>query len=85
MSDAAQYTQLLNATLVGEPTGARPSGYQDMGQFSLPNSELPVTYSKRLYHFKDDGKDALHSDVQISVSIEDYRAGVDPQLTWILN
>lgn len=84
MSNAAQFSQILNATLVGTPTGAKPSGYQDMGQFTLPNSGLDVTYSKRLYHFKEDQKDALYPDVQVEISIQDYRDGNDRQLLWVL-
>lgn len=85
MSNAAQFSQLLNAQLIGEPTGAKPSGYQDMGQFILPNSNLEVTYSKRLYHFTSDLKDALYPDINIEVSIDDYISNKDPQLQWILN
>ncbi|GAA59066.1 hypothetical protein P20652_0925 [Pseudoalteromonas sp. BSi20652] len=85
MSNAAQFSQLLNAQLIGEPTGAKPSGYQDMGQFILPNSNLEVTYSKRLYHFTSDLKDALYPDINIEVSIDDYISNKDPQLKWILN
>lgn len=85
MSNAAQFSQLLNAKLIGEPTGAKPSGYQDMGQFILPNANLEVTYSKRLYHFTSDGKDALYPNVHIEVSIDDYISKNDPQLKWILN
>jgi len=84
-SNAAQFSQILNAKLVGEPTGGRPSGYQDIGQFFLPNSKLLVTYSKRFYHFKDDQKDALYPDVNIELSIDDYVKKDDRQLGWILN
>ncbi|MBE8718505.1 hypothetical protein C4F51_15070 [Cellvibrio sp. KB43] len=85
MSNAAQFQQLLNAKLVGEPTGARPSGYQDMGSFTLPNSQLELTWSKRLYRFNDSQKDALYPDVTIKLSINDYINRKDPQLLWILN
>jgi Peptidase family S41 len=85
MSNAAQFTQILNATLVGTPTGARPSGYQDMGQFTLPNSNLEVTYSKRLYHFKENPKNALYPDVNIEISMKDYKNKNDMQLNWTLN
>lgn len=85
MSNAAQFSQILNSKLVGAPTGAKPSGYQDMGQFRLPNSGLEVTFSKRLYHFKEDQRDALYPDVHIEVSIEDYINGYDRQLRWVLS
>lgn len=85
MSNAAQFSQILNSKLVGSPTGARPSGYQDMGQFTLPNSGLEVTFSKRLYSFKDTQRDALYPDVHIETSIEDYRDAYDRQLRWVLS
>lgn len=85
MSNAAQFSQILNGKLVGEPTGAKPSGYQDMGQFTLPNSKIEVTYSKRLYHFKEDKKDAIYPDVNIEVVIEDFRNETDTQLRWVLS
>ncbi len=85
MSNAAQFSQLLNSRLVGSPTGARPSGYQDMGQFTLPNSKLTVTYSKRLYHFKEDKRVALYPDVHVEPSIDDYLNGYDRALRWIMD
>lgn len=85
MSNAAQFSQLLNAKLVGEPTGAKPSGHQDMGQFVLPYSNLEVTYSKRLYHFLEHGKDAVYPDVLVELSIDDYLLKNDRQLKWILD
>ena len=45
-SNASQFRQILNAKIIGEPTGSNPTGYQDMGQFTLPNSGMIVTYSK---------------------------------------
>ncbi len=84
MSNAAQFSQILNSKLVGVPTGAKPSGYQDMGQFRLPNSGLEVTFSKRLYHFKEDQRKALYPDVYVEVSVDDYIRGYDRQLRWVL-
>jgi hypothetical protein len=85
MSNAAQFSQLLNAKLIGAPTGAKPSGYQYMVLFFLPNANLELTYSKRLYHFTGDNNDALYPDVHVEVSIDDYISKNDPQLKWILN
>ncbi|MCI5107231.1 MAG: hypothetical protein MRY76_10995 [Pseudomonadales bacterium] len=84
MSNASQFARILNARLIGEPSGARPSGYQDMGQFMLPNSGLEVTYSKRLYRFGDSQAEALIPETQLSRSIDDYRNNNDRQLRWIL-
>lgn len=84
MSNAAQYTQILNSQLVGTPTGAKPSGYQDLGQFQLPHSGHVITYSKRLYHFKENGKDALYPDHRVEITWEDVGHGYDRQLRWVL-
>ena len=85
MSNAAQYSQILNSKLVGMPTGAKPSGYQDMGQFKLPHSGLDVTFSKRLYHFKEDKRDAVYPDALVEISFEDCLNSHDRQLRWVLN
>ena len=87
-----------NATLVGEPTGAKPRGYQDMGQFTLPNSKRVVSYLKRFYDFSIGSKkgteasnqhtelknDAIYPDKLISLSMEDYITNTDKQLQWVL-
>lgn len=49
MSNAAQFRSILNATIVGEPTGANPVGYQDADGFRLTNSGRYVQYSKRYF------------------------------------
>lgn len=85
MSNAAQYRQLLNARLVGEPTGANPVGYQDAGTFSLPHSNWTVMYSKRLYRFQDSVSAGVEPDIKIELDWNAYRAGKDNQLDWVLN
>lgn len=85
MSNAAQYRQLLNATLVGEPTGANPVGYQDTDSFSLPNSGWKVQYSKRFYRFQDNESEGVTPDIPISMKWDMYSSGKDNQLDWILN
>jgi len=85
MSNAIQYSQILNAKIIGQPSGAKPAGYQDMGQFSLPNSNFVVTYSKRLYRFRENAGDALKPDVFIDTSIIDYIENKDRVLEWVFN
>ena len=84
MSNAAQFSQLLNAKRIGQPTGGKPSGYQDMGEFSLPGSGLTITYSKRLYHFDGRELDTLRPDILVEVTIDDYLNGHDPALERVL-
>lgn len=84
MSNAAQFKRLLNAKLVGEPTGARPKGYQDMGEFTLKHSKRVVTYSKRYYDFLGSDEHTVYPDIHIELNIENYLMNQDKQLEWVL-
>lgn len=84
MSNAAQFKSILNAMLIGEPTGAKPKGYQDMGEFTLPNSKRVVTFSKRFYDFMGNNKDAIYPDKTIKLTVDDYLKNTDKPLEWVL-
>lgn len=84
MSNAAQFSDILNARRVGTPTGANPCGYQDMGQFNLPHSHLIVTYSKRAFCFAPSVNDALQPDIVITPNLDDYLSTTDRALAWVL-
>jgi hypothetical protein len=84
MSNAAQYRQLLNARLVGEPTGGNPVGYQDMDSFTLPNSGWRITYSKRNYRFQDAFSPGIQPDTPVEGDWESYRNGTDKPLVWVM-
>jgi hypothetical protein len=83
MTNAADFLKETNATLVGEPTGARPNGWQEKGEFVLPNSNLVVSVSTRYYRFMDDDASAVFPHQHIPLKWEDFRAGRDPVLEWI--
>ncbi len=85
MVNAVQYKQLLNARVVGEPTGANPNGYQDLGQFKLPNSGLLITYTKRHFRLQDEDTQGLQPDVLITPKWKNYKSGLDEVLEWVLN
>lgn len=83
-SNASQFRQMLNAKIVGEPTGSNPTGYQDMGQFTLPNSGMIVTYSKRLFKFQEKITQGVQPDVLIEYDWESYSKGKDNMMEWII-
>jgi hypothetical protein len=74
----------MNAMVVGEPTGGRPNGYSEHGDFKLPNSGLVVSYSSRYYKFQDQDTPAVVPDKLIEPMWDAYRAGHDPVMEWIL-
>ena len=84
-SNASQFRQILNAKIVGEPTGSNPTGYQDMGQFTLPNSGMIVSYSKRLFRFQDIVTQGVQPDVLIEYDWKSYSKGIDNMMEWVIN
>jgi hypothetical protein len=84
MANAADFRNDLHAVLVGEPTGARPNGYQENREFSLPNSHLGVSYSIKLYKFQEKDTPGIMPDKRIDPDWQSYRRGMDPVLAWIL-
>jgi len=85
MVNALQFKQLLNATLVGEPSGANPNGYQDLGQFQLPNSKVLITYTKRLFRLQEKDSEGIQPDVLIPSTRKAYNNGFDEVLSWVLH
>ena len=85
VSNAAQFRQILNARIVGEPTGGNPVGYQDMGTFQLKNSGLTVAYSKRLFRMQDTDTEGVQPDILIEYDWNSYVRGVDNILARVLD
>lgn len=85
MSNAAQYQQILNATLVGAPTGADPNIAAETNRFRLKNSNREVSISKRYYRFIQSPADALYPDFPAMTSWRDYKQGKDGALLQLLN
>lgn len=73
------------ATLVGETIGERPNSYQENDEMTLPNSRLVVSYSTRFYEFLPKGSPpTVVPDRTIEPTWEEFRAGRDPVLEWVL-
>ena len=83
-TNATLFRQMLNAKIVGEPSGSNPTGYQDMGQIKLPNSGLNVSYSKRLFRFQEEITQGIQPDVLIEYDWESYSKGTDNMMAWII-
>jgi hypothetical protein len=83
--NAIDFRKEMKAFLVGEPTGGRPNGYSEHGDFKLPNSKLTISYSSRYYKFQDTDTSAVMPDKLIEPEWQAYKAGRDPVLDWILS
>lgn len=84
MANAADFRNETNAILVGEPTGARPNGYQENREFMLPNSHLKVWVSTQFYKFQPQDTPGLMPDQRIDPDWPSFRQGRDPVMEWIL-
>ncbi len=84
MSNTAHFRNELGAILVGEPTGARPNGYQEVRSFRLPNSRFECSYSIELYKFAEKDTAGLIPDKLVEPDWKSFQAGRDLALEWIL-
>ncbi|MCB0382770.1 MAG: hypothetical protein KDD05_05570 [Psychroserpens sp.] len=84
-SNAALFMQLLNAKIIGQPTGSNPNGYQDMDSFTLPNSNVVITYSKRLFRLSNEEHTALQPDLIIFQKRDDFFKETDTVLKEVIN
>ncbi|WP_462171972.1 S41 family peptidase [Pseudoalteromonas xiamenensis] len=77
MSNAAQYHQILNATLIGSPTGGDPNHYGELLMFTLPHSERRFSVSERYYAFVETPTDALYPAIPVTPSWQDILNNTD--------
>jgi hypothetical protein len=84
MITAVELKQESAAMLVGEPTGGRPDAYDEDRPFELPNSHLVVFVSTRYYRLVQDDAASLAPDKEISLTWQDFNAGRDPVVDWVL-
>jgi hypothetical protein len=85
MTNATDFRRETDAILVGEPTGARPKGYQENHWLTLPNSGLQLSLASRYYKFQDADTPAVMPDHRIEPNWTDYKTGNDPVMEWILS
>lgn len=81
--------RMLNATILGEPTGGKPSFYGGTDSRYLPSSCLRIYFARSKRNTSLD-KEVLKSesvipDVVFPVTFESVTSGNDPIFRWILN
>ena len=84
MVTATDFRRETEAILVGEPTGARPVGYQERGTFELPRSGLRAHCAIRRYRFSDVDTAAVFPDQRIDPDWNTDRSGHDTAIDWCL-
>lgn len=85
MNNAVQFRGEAQAMLVGEPIGEKPNSYQERDEMTLPHSKLVLGYSTKFYKFQaDDAPPLVTPDKTIVPTWDDFLAGRDPVLDWVL-
>jgi len=84
MANAAHFRYQTNAILVGRTVGEKPNSYQEPREFTLPNSHWTVRYSTKYYTFAEGGENIIRPDQEIEGTWDDYKAGRDRALDWVL-
>lgn len=84
MLNAFDLQTRTNATLAGEATGGKPNGYGEVRDFFLPNSNLRVVHSTRLFQIVPGNPSSLFPSLTVELAIEDYLAGRDAVLERVL-
>ncbi len=84
MITATDFRRETEAILVGEPTGARPVGHQELGTFDLPRSGLRAHCATRHYRFSDADTAAVFPDQRIDPDWNTDRSGHDTAIDWCL-
>src|SRR5215469_2386325 len=86
MVNVTDFRRETEAIIVGEPTGARPNGYQENYWFTLPSSKLRVSCAMLKYRFEPDSDSvAVFPDHRIDPDWNMLRAGQDAAMNWILS
>jgi hypothetical protein len=85
MVNVTDFRRETEAILVGEPTGARPNGYQENYWFTLPYSKLRVSCAMLKYAFQPGSEtNAVFPDRRIDPNWQMFNVGKDAVLQWIM-
>jgi hypothetical protein len=85
MTNVTDFRRETEAIIVGEPTGARPNGYQENYWFTLPFSQIRVSCATLKYRFQPYNDSAgVLPDHRIDPDWDMFRAGEDAAINWIL-
>ena len=85
MTNVTDFRRETEAVIVGEPTGARPNGYQENYWFTLPLSKIRGSCATLKYRFQPyhDSSSVL-PDHHVDPDWNLFRKGEDAALNWIL-
>ena len=85
MVNAVDFDVMTEALLVGEPIGEQPNSYQEVRQFTLPNSGLTVGVSTKWYAFvPGDAANEVRPDIVAPPRWDDWLSPRDSAVERVL-
>jgi hypothetical protein len=85
MVNAVDFDAMTEALLVGEPIGEKPNSYQEVRQFTLPDSGLTVGVSTKWYAFvPDDATNEVRPDIVAPPRWDDWLSPRDSAVVRVL-
>jgi hypothetical protein len=85
MTNVTDFRRETEAVIVGEPTGARPNGYQENRWFTLPFSKIRVSCATLKYRFQPYyDSSSVFPDHRADPDWNLVRIGEDAAISWIL-
>lgn len=80
---AATFSQLTNATMIGEAPARRPNHFGNVQTFYLPNSRIQVFHGTRQVNAVPGDPDKVRIDTPVELPFSAFRDGRDPVLDFV--
>lgn len=77
------FKEKTNAIIIGEETGGKPNHFGFVKSFTLPYSEIKVTYSSEFWKLTEKDTNTITPDAIIECSFNDYKNGIDPVFEFV--
>jgi hypothetical protein len=82
---AIDIAKKVDVTLIGECTGGSPNMYGEVGSIVLPNSKIPIYYSKKYFKLGVKGAVTISPQIEIEPTINDFIENRDIVMDYIIN
>lgn len=85
LGNVYQLRQKANAVIIGEKPGGQLNYFEDVVEFSLPNSQIQVQCSSKPLYTENPKLDTLMPDILVSITADKYFIRQDPVLKTVLS
>lgn len=84
IGNTLNFDKETNATIIGEPTGAKPNHYGEVQFLELSNTNIKVKYSTKYIEITSEDLDSFVPDIIVEQNTDDYFNNIDSVMQKIL-